>query len=382
LADPAAAAPPLRAAPLQPGDRMPHFTGRTAANPQFRVDSVAGRWIVVGILGSLAAEDAQARLRAVIAADDLFDDTRACLFLATQDPGDERARRLADRLPGRRVLWDDTAAVARLFGTLDAAPGAGPRVLPAWFVIDPGLTVRATIPFQPDGSDAALLLARLRALPPPDGWMGFDMPAPVLILPDVFEPAFCDRLVALYEATGGEVSGFMRDRGGQTVAVHDPSFKVRRDVLLSDPELIRATQARIHRRVVPQIERVHFFRATRMERYLVACYDSAEGGHFRPHRDNTTLGTAHRRFAVSINLTDDFEGGAVSFPEYNPRGYKAPRGAAVVFSCALLHAVGPVTAGRRYAFLPFLYDDEAARLRERNAARVPTAQGYRADQRQ
>jgi predicted 2-oxoglutarate/Fe(II)-dependent dioxygenase YbiX len=105
-----------------------------------------------------------------------------------------------------------------------------------------------------------------------------------------------------------------------------------------------------------------------MERYIVSCYDSEDGGHFRAHRDNTTKGTAHRRFAVSINLNEEFEGGRVSFPEYGPRGYKAPPGGAVVFSCSLLHAVSKVTEGRRYAFLPFLYDDAAAKIREANSA--------------
>jgi predicted 2-oxoglutarate/Fe(II)-dependent dioxygenase YbiX len=38
----------------------------------------------------------------------------------------------------------------------------------------------------------------------------------------------------------------------------------------------------------------------------------------------------------------------------------------VVFSCSLLHAVSKVTRGRRYAFLPFLYDDAAAKIREEN----------------
>jgi predicted 2-oxoglutarate/Fe(II)-dependent dioxygenase YbiX len=103
-----------------------------------------------------------------------------------------------------------------------------------------------------------------------------------------------------------------------------------------------------------------------MERYIVSCYSAEDGGHFRPHRDNTTKGTAHRRFAVSINLNDDFEGGEVSFPEYGPRSFKAPVGGAVVFSCSLLHAVSRVTRGQRYAFLPFVYDDAAARLREQN----------------
>ncbi|HEX2725725.1 MAG TPA: 2OG-Fe(II) oxygenase, partial [Beijerinckiaceae bacterium] len=116
------------------------------------------------------------------------------------------------------------------------------------------------------------------------------------------------------------------------------------------------------------IQKVHHFKATRMERYIVSCYAAEDGGHFRPHRDNTTKATAHRRFAVSINLNNDFEGGEVGFPEYGPRSYKAPVGGAVVFSTPLLHAVSPVTKGRRYAFLPFLYDDAAARIREANNA--------------
>ena len=40
----------------------------------------------------------------------------------------------------------------------------------------------------------------------------------------------------------------------------------------------------------------------------------------------------------------------------------------MVFSCSLLHAVSKVTAGERYAFLPFLYDDAAAKIREANIA--------------
>src|SRR5262245_22736140 len=105
-----------------------------------------------------------------------------------------------------------------------------------------------------------------------------------------------------------------------------------------------------------------------MERYIVGCYSAEDRGHFRAHRDNTTKGTAHRRFAVSINLNAEFEGGEINFPEYGPRSFKPPPGGAVVFSCSLLHAVSRVTSGRRYAFLPFLYDDAAARIREQSNA--------------
>ena len=108
--------------------------------------------------------------------------------------------------------------------------------------------------------------------------------------------------------------------------------------------------------------------STRIERLLVACYEASSGGHFRSHRDNTTLGTAHRRFAVTINLNaGEYDGGDLRFPEFGARTYRAPTGGAIVFSCSLLHEATTVTKGRRFAFLPFLYDEAGALLREQNA---------------
>ena len=159
----------------------------------------------------------------------------------------------------------------------------------------------------------------------------------------------------------------MQQAGAMTVPVHNPDFKVRTDHILKDRDLIDQTRSCIARRVIPEIARTYQFRATRMERFIVACYPAEGGGHFSPHRDNTTKGTAHRRFAVSINLNDDFQGGEIGFPEYGPTTFKPSPGTAVVFSCGLLHSVSTVTFGRRYAFLPFLYDEEAAAVRETNA---------------
>jgi predicted 2-oxoglutarate/Fe(II)-dependent dioxygenase YbiX len=91
------------------------------------------------------------------------------------------------------------------------------------------------------------------------------------------------------------------------------------------------------------------------------------GGQFQPHRDNTTKGTAHRRFAVTINLNDEeYEGGDLRFPEYGPRTYRAPTGGAVAVSCSLLHEATVVTRGRRIAYLPFLYDEAAEKIRAVN----------------
>lgn len=43
---------------------------------------------------------------------------------------------------------------------------------------------------------------------------------------------------------------------------------------------------------------------------------------------------------------------------------------AVVFSCGALHQVTPVTRGRHYAFLTFLYGEAEAALREANNAKL------------
>jgi predicted 2-oxoglutarate/Fe(II)-dependent dioxygenase YbiX len=188
----------------------------------------------------------------------------------------------------------------------------------------------------------------------------------VLCLHSVFEPGLCQKLISLYETHGGGESGFMREVNGKTVGIFDHNHKRRKDYTITDEEIIRITQARIKRRIVPEIAKVYQFHVSRMERYIVSCYAAEDGGHFRAHRDDTTKGTAHRRFAVSINLNAEFEGGEISFPEFGPRGFKPPPGGAVIFSCSLLHRVSKVTAGQRYAFLPFLYDEAAAKLREEN----------------
>ena len=45
----------------------------------------------------------------------------------------------------------------------------------------------------------------------------------------------------------------------------------------------------------------------------------------------------------------------------------------MVFSCSLLHEATPVTRGVRYATLPFLYDEAAAKVREANAHTIVAA---------
>lgn len=354
---------------LMPGDPAPWFNQRSFANPNYAFETAAGRYIVLCFLGSAGDAHSVEALAAVRARGDFFCDDIGSFFGVSCDASDKTENRVADRYPGYRHFWDFDGRVSRLYGALPRdldATVTQVQVRRIWVVLDPTLRVLNVIPFRPDRSDIPDLMRFLDSLPPPERFAGFEISAPVLVLPNVFEPDLCQRLIGLYTRHGGEESGFMRDKGGQTVAMHDHSHKSRKDHLIVDQNLISETQARVKRRIVPEIRKIHQFVVTRMERYIVACYTAEDGGHFRPHRDNTTRGTAHRRFAVTINLNDGYDGGDLRFPEYGQRTYRAPVGGAVVFSCSLLHSVTRMTAGRRFAFLPFLYDDAAARLREEN----------------
>ena len=300
---------------LSSGDRAPLFAVKTS-DGGYWFSEEAGQRLVVSFVDEL-----DEHLRA--AAEQLG------LVWIVDEP--------REPLPGVTVIVDD--------GQIKALYGIGK----ASAVLDANLRVQAIVP----GGD------RIPDLP------DTDLAAPVLTVPRVLEPDFCAELIAEYDRTGGQDSGFMRaDEQGRTVAVHDHEHKRRQDLTLQDP-LRAALKDRVERRLIPEIQKAFQFRATRVERWIIACYEAETGGHFKAHRDNTTKATAHRRFAVTINLNDDFEGGELRFPEFGRRTYRANAGDALVFSCSLLHEVTRVTRGRRFCTLPFLYDEAAEALRSR-----------------
>lgn len=284
----------------------------------------------------------------------VFDDERACFFGVTCDPRDVAAGRIAQQLPGIRFFLDFDRAVSTAFGVERSG-----RHTAQWLLLDPALRLLGFFPVNEGGQALAQLQVALDS-PVADQW------APVLMVPNILPSELCTELIRGYAANGGNDSGFMRDVAGKTVLLLDPYLKQRRDWNIEDESLKQRIIRHINRHLTVPIQRAFQFTPTRVERYLVACY-KAGAGHFRQHRDNTTKGTAHRKFAVTINLNaDEYDGGDLRFPEFGQRTYRAPSGGAIVFSCSLLHEALPVSRGRRYAFLPFLYDEAAAALRETN----------------
>jgi hypothetical protein len=294
----------------------------------------------------------------------MFNGYHAAAFLITADPADEAAGR--DEKPGIKYFWDFDRDAARRYGFADEQRPLG--VQPALVLIDRNLRILASKPLdQHPLADVETFLRILQRLPVALPSAPAGRQAPVLVVDRIFEPNFCRTLIDCYKTQGSVDSGYMQQIGDRTVGVIDYSHKRRRDSWLQDQAVIDQCRGRILRRLVPEIRKAFQFQVTRIERFLVAGYDAQIGGYFRPHRDNTSSGTMHRRFAVTINLNaEEYEGGDLRFPEYGTATHRAPTGGAAVFSCSLLHEATPVTSGMRYAFLPFLYDEEGRRIREQN----------------
>jgi predicted 2-oxoglutarate/Fe(II)-dependent dioxygenase YbiX/peroxiredoxin len=329
-------------------------------------DAAAGHVILMLFSGSGAWPACADAIRAIQANRDLFDDVGACFFGISTDPSDVTEGRIARQLPGIRWFLDHDQRISTLYGAVVDDGNGRSYHAPYLLLLDHRLRVAGR--FEIDAIEAALAATkRLVAT-------GVEtQTAPVLIVPRIFEPEVCQHLIKFYDEAGGVESGFMREKDGMTVRMLDPGFKRRSDYIIDDVALQNALKVRLVDRLLPEMERAFQYTATRIERWLVACYDSGKegvgGGFFSAHRDNTTRGTAHRRFACTINLNaEEFEGGELRFPEFGSRQYRAPTGGAVIFSCSLLHEAMPVTAGRRYAFLPFFYDEEGAAIREKNRA--------------
>jgi predicted 2-oxoglutarate/Fe(II)-dependent dioxygenase YbiX len=233
---------------------------------------------------------------------------------------------------------------------------------PTAFLLDPNLRVRVALPLA-DGARVAADVAELVAELVWDDRRPreISIQAPLLVVPDVLDPKQCAELIAVWEQQGHSETGVESAAGGERTEQLNAQLKRRHDHIVQDPQRSRELATTIGRRVMPELAKAFAYRASRFEGFKIACYQASDGGFFRAHRDNLSPATAHRRFALTLNLNDSYQGGQLRFPEYGPELYRPAAGAALLFSCSHLHEVLDVTAGRRFVLLSFLFGEEAPR---------------------
>jgi peroxiredoxin len=350
-APPSSAARPVFKAPLAVGDIAPDCALKTLEGEMvdLRSDAIAGNPLVLIFCPRFSSE--------VIGALDGFRARRevlgvagAKLFAVTLEPG----RVAVEQALPFPVLLDRTGETFRAFN-------ANTRDRPTTLVLRPNHHVVALIK---DGEEAQSLAAlgvvervahERRAVvmrPHP----------PVLIVPDVLSPGDCARLIEVYRTRG---KLFVEPGHGEDNVATDYKMRIpeygrtdRIDHWLVDQDTVTFIDTRMGNRLFPEIRRAFQYQITRRERMRIGCYQGARGGELHGHRDNAEPIAAYRRFACSINLnTEAFEGGELRFPEFGDQRYRPESGAAIVFSCSLLHEAMHVTEGTRYVLLAFLFGE-------------------------
>ncbi len=191
--------------------------------------------------------------------------------------------------------------------------------------------------------------------------------APVLQIPDLLPLQLCRRLIEAWQAQHHE--GAVSAGGSQNF--YDHSKKRNQEHVVGDRGLLGEVTHYLSRRLGSELAKVFAYHLPyRFENFIVLGYEVERQDFFGLHRDRYR--PEHpRRFAMSLNLNDDYEGGLLRFPEYSDKVYRPPAGGACVFSCSLLHEALPVTRGRRLAMTTFILStDDQVTARPRPAAQA------------
>ena len=335
----------LAAGDIAPPCALPALDGGTV---DIRADSIAGNPIVLLFCPRFTEPIAEA-LTAVVAAEQSFIAGGARLFAVTLEGADTAQ---AQHLPFP-VLLDQRGDVFRTFNA-DKQDNLTTAVL------RPNQHVMAILRSAPKVQITEALAEVTRLAAERRAAVMTNHP-PVLIVPDVLSPGDCRDLITVYETRG---KTFMPPGAGIDYIGTDYKMRIpehgradRIDHWIVDNDIATLLHRRLEQRLLPEIAKAFQYRITRWERLRIGCYQGERGGKLHGHRDNVEP-TPYRRFAMSINLNlEEFEGGALRFPEFGDQRYRPANGSALVFSSSLLHEALHVTSGRRLVLLAFMFGD-------------------------
>ncbi len=260
------------------------------------------------------------------------------------------------------VLADGSGAIFARYGLVRGRDLQSPDVAHG-FLITPNGQIAMEKTDMPDSTpsmpDTLTTIANEQAETAKSGWIPGH--APILVIPKVLSTDMCERLIDHFEGS----DGFRVNKPGPQeseaykFAASDYNRQDRIDHVIRDAALTAELDTCINERVIPQIGKAFAFPVTRRESLHIARYSGAREGIAIGHRDNVHPSTQYRRFALSISLNTDYEGGELVFREYAGKGYRGETGTAFVFSSSLLHEVEETTSGTRYNLISHFFNDAA-----------------------
>lgn len=250
------------------------------------------------------------------------------------------------KLPYRHfVITEDAADLehSRLFASAEfSSLFIHPLVPLSAFVTDANLKIVDFVDAQ-NLEELIAEVAQIKVVPR-------NLPAPVLVIPDAIDEVLAEDLIHYLDSHEGD--GF----------IADGDFK-RRLHIHPDKELEHRLDDKLCKSVLPEIEKVFYSEISHRETYKICRYDGANSGKFGKHRD-TIAPHLHRRYAITLVLNDDYQGGGIAFPEYNSDVLSIPKYGAVVFPGSLFHQVNNISSGSRYVIISFFFGEAEAAVKE------------------
>jgi hypothetical protein len=164
----------------------------------------------------------------------------------------------------------------------------------------------------------------------------YNQNVPYLLVNNVLGPELIKKILHMYDI-GNKQS-------------HNTSTKNRQHTH-PNKELEFDIDNKLSRSLFPEIRKIFYLDVKYRELYKICCYSAETDGRFHAHRD-TPHPFQHRRFAMSLCLNDDYEGGEFEFPEYNLK-IKPKTNSALIFPGICSHKVNQVTKGTRKVIITF-----------------------------
>ena len=354
-------------AALECGDLAPNFMLPNCKGELARFyDRFAGNAVVLCICQSASVAEVEGKLRGLAGQLDQIYAAEGRIVVVTQDNHAANARFISSSGLDLDILSDPAGAITAGYcgkpATEEPETGRTPRGGNGLsiFVIDSNQRIAAA--FHGGADYIGQVFDGLKSLQ--DRWEPQKClrHAPILLLPDILSPDLCQQLIVEWEREHYEgvitLGTGLRDDADDLVVAS--SVKRRRDHRLGN-DANAWLSGIAGRRVVPMLDKVFQFQVGSMQHYRVVAYAAERGDFFATHRDNDTPTTEDRRFAMSINLNDDYEGGAMRFPEFSNELHRPPMGGGLIFSCSLLHEALPVSRGTRFVALTFFFSARATR---------------------
>lgn len=341
------------------GDKLPYFTLRDnrGISISSRDDHLAGKHSLYIFINSASLEQDSNLLSNLISPEIEFDDFN--IFIVTSNSKTNENLELERMLRlNQPILLDSSGVFCASSGFLKEG-NINSRVI----LTTPMNQITKIFDWPYNASDVrSQFMQQITADLNRDQTMWFPCHAPVLMIPNVLSQEECNFLIDCFDkedklfVNSAEANKL---QSNYKIPIYEHNRQDRIDLILKDRALLAKLDQKIAAKINPEISKAFAFNVNRREELHVARYEGKRDGNLMGHRDNTSPQTAYRKFALSLNLNDNYSGGEVFFKEYSKQGYKSAAGTAIIFSSSLLHEVSETTKGTRYTLISHLFNDSS-----------------------